>query len=157
MLRYRAVEHRKGLTGFANKALAETDRNGKLGTVLSGAANFASKDGGLARGVMQATLGIDKRAHLPAYEDVPLANKQALVPPPNPDGPAFGRKVAIYATCFANFNDQTPGEAAIKVLTYNGVAVQIHYPECCGMPKFENGDLGAVAGAAERVAAYFAR
>jgi glycerol-3-phosphate dehydrogenase subunit C len=155
MLRYRAVEHRKGLTSFADRTLAETDRNGKLGTVLSGAANFASKDGGIARGVMQATLGIDKRAHLPAYEDVPLVNKQALVPAPNPDGPAFGRKVAIYATCFANFNDQTPGEAAIKVLTHNGVAVQIHYPECCGMPKFENGDLGAVAGAAERVAAYF--
>ncbi|MBO9575483.1 MAG: hypothetical protein J7494_07100 [Sphingobium sp.] len=155
MLRYRAVEHRKGHTSFADEQLARTDRNGKLAALGAGAVNFASKEGSVARGVMQATLGIDRRAHLPAYADVPLDRKQALVPPPNPDGPAFGRKVALYATCFANFNDQTPGEAAIKVLAHNGVAVRIEYPECCGMPKFENGDLGAVAGAAERVAAHF--
>ncbi|MBT2185743.1 heterodisulfide reductase-related iron-sulfur binding cluster [Sphingobium nicotianae] len=155
MLRYRAVEHRKGLTSFADRELAKTDRNGKLATLASGLANFATKEASPARGVMQATLGIDKRAHLPAYADVPLANKQALVPPPNPDGPAFGRKVALYATCFANFNDQTPGEAAIKVLAHNGVEVRIEYPKCCGMPRFENGDLAAVASAAERVAAHF--
>lgn len=155
MLRYRAVEHRKGETSFADRQLAETDRNGKLGMLAAGAANAATREGSAARGVMQAALGIDKRAHLPTYEDVPLANKQPLVPPPNPDGPAFGKKVALYATCFGNFNDQTPGLAAIKVLAHNGVAVRIEYPECCGMPKFENGDLPAVASAAERVAAHF--
>jgi len=132
-----------------------TDRNGKISAVVAGAVNFATKEGSPARGVMQMTLGIDKRAFLPAYSDVPLANQQAIVPSPNPDGPAFGRKIALYATCFANFNDQTPGFAAIKVLAHNGVAVRIEHPECCGMPKFENGDLGAVAGAAQRVAGFF--
>jgi glycerol-3-phosphate dehydrogenase subunit C len=155
MLRYRAVEHRKGLTGFADKALAETDRNGKLAGLVAGAANFATKEGSPLRGALSATMGISKEAFLPAYADVALDRKQALVPPPNPDGPAFGRKVALYATCFVNFNDQTPGMAAIKVLAHQGVAVRIEYPECCGMPKFENGDLGAVAGAASRVAAHF--
>lgn len=155
MLRYRAVEHRKGQTTLADRELARTDRNGRLGTLASEIVNMASREDSPARGVMQAVLGIDKRAHLPTYADVPLTNKQALVPPPNPDGPAFGRKVALYATCYGNFNDQTPGEAAIKVLAHNGVQVRIEHPECCGMPKFENGDLGAVAGAAERVAAHF--
>lgn len=155
MLRHRAVEHRAGKTSLADKELAKTDRNGKLATVLSGAANFATKDKSPLRGLLQSTLGVDKRAHLPAYADVPLANQQAIVPPPNPDGPAFGKRIALYATCFANFNDQTPGTAAIKVLAHNGVEVRIEYPECCGMPKFENGDLAAVAGAAERVAAHF--
>src|SRR3546814_15646107 len=78
------------------------------------------------------------------------------VPAPNPDGPGFGKKVVLYATCDGNFNDQTPGEAAMKVLAHNGVHVRVEHPECCGMPKFENGDLGAVASAAERVAGYFA-
>jgi len=158
MLRYRAVESRKGETGLADRELAKTDRNGKLGTVLSDVANWAtSESNGLARSVMQSTLGIDKRAHLPEFADIPLTKKAAAgLPAPNPEAPGFGRKVALYATCYGNFNDQTPGDAAIKVLTHNGVEVRVEYPECCGMPKFENGELAAVAGAAERVAAYFA-
>ncbi len=155
MLRYRAVEHRKGKTSLADSQLAQTDRNGRLGNLVSEVVNMATSEGSPARGVMQAMLGIDKRAHLPSYADVPLTNKQGLVPPPNPAGPAFGKKVALYATCYGNFNDQTPGQAAIRVLTHNGVEVRIEHPECCGMPKFENGDLGAVASAAERIAAHF--
>jgi glycerol-3-phosphate dehydrogenase subunit C len=156
MLRYRAVEHRKGQTGLADRELAKTDRNGQLGSYFAGAVNVATKKGSIARGVMQATLGIDTRAHLPSFADETLTAKQSLVPPPNPDGPGFGKKVALYATCYGNFNDQTPGEAAIKVLAHNGVSVRIEHPECCAMPKLENGDLAAVASASERIAAHFA-
>lgn len=157
MLRYRAVEHRKGLTSLADKELAKTDRNGKLGTLFDGLANIATKENGPARGVMQKMLGIDKRAHLPAFADAPLTKKAAhRIPAPNPDAPGFGKKVVLYATCYGNFNDQTPGEAAMKVLAHNGVEVRIEHPECCAMPKFENGDLAAVASAAERIAAHFA-
>lgn len=157
MLRYRAVEHRKGMTGLADRELAKTDRNGKLGTLFDGVANMATRENGPVRGVMQAVLGIDRRAHLPAFADKPLTKKAArLVPAPNPDAPGFGKKVALYATCYGNFNDQTPGMAAMKVLAHNGVLVRVEHPECCGMPRLENGDLKAVAGAAERIAAYFA-
>lgn len=44
----------------------------------------------------------------------------------------------------------------MKVLAHNGVQVRVEYPDCCGMPKFENGDLAAVANAAERISAFFA-
>ena len=71
-----------------------------------------------------------------------------VVPPPNPDGPAFGKKVAIYAGCHDEFNDGGPGLALVKVLAHNGVQIRIEHPDCCGMPKFENGDLPAVASAA---------
>lgn len=155
MLRYRAVEHRKNQTGLVDRQLAETDRNGKVGSFFAGAVNATTKTGSAARGVMQATLGIDKRAFLPSFADEPLTSKQSLVPVPNPNGPSFGKKVALYATCYGNFNDQTPGEAAIKVLTHNGVEVRIEHPECCAMPKLENGDLPAVAAASERIAAHF--
>ena len=156
MLRHRAVEHRKKETSFADKILAETDRNGQIGSYVAGAFNAVTKKGGVARGIMQATLGIDKRAHLPTYADEPLTAQSPLIPAPNVDGPAFGKKVALYATCYGNFNDQTPGEAAIKVLTHNGVEVRIEHPECCAMPKLENGDLPAVSDAATRVSAHFA-
>lgn len=154
MLRYRAVEHRKKETKFADRELAKTDRNGQLGSFFSGVANLATKQDGPFRGVMQATLGVDKRAHLPAFANEPLTAK-ANIPVPNPDGPAFGKKVVLYATCYGNFNDQTPGEAAIKVLAHNGVEVRIEHPECCAMPSLENGDMPKVAAAAERVSAHF--
>ena len=156
MLRARAIEHKKGKTGFMDKQLAETDRNGALGTVLSDFTNFATKNGGMLRGAVQAVTGIDKRAFLPEYADMPLTKKIAVTrPAPNPDAPAFGRKAVLYATCYGEFNDQTPGEAALKLLAHNGVNLRVEHPGCCGMPKFENGDLGSVAGSAESVAAFF--
>jgi len=106
---------------------------------------------------MEAVVGIDARAHVPPFMPTPLVNQAAaLIPPPNPDGPAFGRKVALYAGCHDNFNDGTPGEAAIKVLAHQGLKVRVEYPDCCGMPKFENGDLPAVASAAQRISDHFA-
>lgn len=158
MLRHRAVQHRKGGTSFTDRQLAEMDRNGRLITPVAGAANWASKEGNaLTRPLLEKVAGIDRRAHLPPFVDVPLVNRApAVVPAPNPDGPAFGKKVAIYAGCHDNFNDATPGLALVKVLTHNGVQVRIEHPDCCAMPKFENGDLPAVASAAQRISAHFA-
>jgi glycerol-3-phosphate dehydrogenase subunit C len=154
MLRARAIEHRDGETSLVDKQLAETDRNGALGSFGAGLANWATREGSAARGLMSGMLGIDAKAYLPEFADMPFT-KVARVPAPNPDAPAFGRKVVLYASCYGEFNDQTPGEAAVKLLTHNGVAVRIEHPGCCGMPKFENGDLKAVAGNAESVAAFF--
>lgn len=158
MLRHRAVQHRKGETSFADQQLSEMDRNGRLGTIAAGLANWATKEGnGLTRPIMEKVVGIDRRAHLPPFMDVPLVNQaNGIVPAPNPDGPAFGKKVAIYAGCHDNFNDGTPGLALVKVLTHQGVQVRIEHPDCCGMPKFENGDLPSVASAAQRISAHFA-
>jgi glycerol-3-phosphate dehydrogenase subunit C len=155
MLRHRAIAHKKGETRFVDTQLAETDRNGKLGSFGAGLINWATKEGSPIRGVMQAATGIDKRAFLPPFADLPLT-KAARIPIANPGGPGFGRKVVLYASCYGEFNDQTPGEAAIKVLAHNGVEVCVEHPGCCGMPKFENGDLGAVAGNAESVSGFFA-
>ena len=158
MLRHRAVAHRKGETPLADRELAKMTRNGRLGSVAAGLANWATKESNvLVRSVIEDAVGIDARAHLPPFMEVSLANKApAIVPPPNPDGPAFGRKVVLYAGCHDNFNDGTPGEAAMKVLAHNGLRVRIEYPDCCGMPKFENGDLASVSGAAGRISAFFA-
>jgi glycerol-3-phosphate dehydrogenase subunit C len=158
MLRHRAVGHRKGETSFADTQLAEMTRNGKIGTSFAGAANWATKQGNaLTRPAMEAVAGIDRKAHLPPFMPTALTRQaERLIPKPNPDGPAFGRKVAIYAGCHDNFNDGTPGEAAIKVLAHQGLEVRVEYPDCCGMPKLENGDLAHVAGQAEKISAFFA-
>ena len=44
----------------------------------------------------------------------------------------------------------------MKVLAHQGIRVRVEYPDCCGMPKFENGDLPAVASAAAKISAHFA-
>lgn len=158
MLRHRAVEHRKGQTSLPDRELAKMTRNGKLGTAFSGLANWTMKEGnGLTRPIMESAVGIDRRAHLPPFMNTTLERKAATaIPAPNPDGPAFGKKVVIYAGCHDNFNDGTPGEAAMKVLAHNGVQVRVEYPDCCGMPLFENGDLAGVANQAERISGFFA-
>jgi len=153
ILRARAIGHRKGETGFADKQLAETDRNAHLAMPIAPLANWATKDGSMLRPVLEKVAGIDRHAYLPTYASKPLHKKP--LPAPNAQAPGFGKKVVIYATCYGDFNDQTPGEAAIKLLTHNGVQVRVEHPHCCGMPKFENGDLTAVAQSAEAVSAFF--
>jgi glycerol-3-phosphate dehydrogenase subunit C len=94
MLRYRAVEARKGKTGFAQKQLSETDRNGRLAAPVAGLANWATKEGnGLTRPLMQAVAGIDAKAALPRFHGKTFAARaKSARPAVNRDAPAFGRK-----------------------------------------------------------------
>jgi len=59
----------------------------------------------------------------------------------------------LYATCFVNYNNPKIGEATRALLARNGVETAVVYPQCCGMPQLEKGDIESVAGAARRVAA----
>ena len=55
-------------------------------------------------------------------------------------------KVAIYVTCYGNHSEPEVVQALIRVLVHNGVAVRILKDSaCCGMAKFELGDLSAVS------------
>src|SRR5262249_49109849 len=67
--------------------------------------------------------------------------------------PAHGRKAILYATCFVNYNNPSIGEATRAVLARNGVETEVVYPQCCGMPQLEQGNLAAVARSATRVSA----
>jgi glycerol-3-phosphate dehydrogenase subunit C len=73
-------------------------------------------------------------------------------PAVNRDAPAFGRKAVLYATCYGNYNNPEIGRATRAVLAHNGVETEILHPSCCGMPQFEQGDIGAVADKAKTVA-----
>src|SRR6202030_4802506 len=67
--------------------------------------------------------------------------------------PAHGRKAVLYATCFVNYTNPGIGEATRAVLAKNGVATEVAYPRCCGMPQLEQGDIARVAETADKVAA----
>ena len=57
----------------------------------------------------------------------------------------------LYATCFSNYNNPDIGMAARRVLAHNGVATEVVYPRCCGMPQLERGDVARVAEHAKTV------
>ena len=76
MLRYRAIEARAGETGFATKQLTETDRNGRLGSMMAPVANWASScDNHVTRPLMEKTLGVDRNAALPKFAGETLVQK----------------------------------------------------------------------------------
>jgi glycerol-3-phosphate dehydrogenase subunit C len=51
-------------------------------------------------------------------------------------------KVAIFATCYVNYNEPGIGNDLLKLLDHNQIPYEIVEKEqCCGMPKLELGDL----------------
>jgi glycerol-3-phosphate dehydrogenase subunit C len=154
MLRYRAVEAKKGKVGFWDRELAKTDRNGKLAGLVAPLANFATNlDHPLSRGLLERTAGLHSGAALPTYCSQSLLTQAGAQPPQiDQSAPAFGRKAVLYATCFTNYNDPKVGMAARAVLARNGVETEVEHPHCCGMPMLEQGLLEEVAKSARVVA-----
>ena len=155
MLRYRAVEAKEGKLSFAQRELTRTDRNGKLAGMIAPLANWATdRHNKLSRPLMETVAGVDRNAALPKFHSRTFAMRAKRdAPPVDRDAPSVGRKVVLYATCFVNYNNPGIGEAARAVLAKNGVETEVVYPQCCGMPQLENGNLAAVANAAKNVSA----
>ncbi len=152
MLRYRALEFSLGQVGLNKRQLAETDRNGRLGCRVAPIANWASRrDQATTRGLIERVFGVHRDAALPEFAPRPLTEAARAITV-NADAPAFGRKVALFATCFCNYNDTAIAAAALSVLARNGVETEFVYPGCCAMPHLENGDLARVAESARTAA-----
>ncbi|MGJ0453870.1 MAG: heterodisulfide reductase-related iron-sulfur binding cluster [Methylocystis sp.] len=158
ILRYRAVEAKKNGVPAVDRALADTDRYGKWATLISGAANWATRrDNTMMRGLEEKVAGVDRNAELPKYASKTLEAQAAAHPPMRDDSaPAKARKAVLYATCYGDYNDTSIGMSALAVLARNGVETKVVHPACCGMPKLEQGMLDDVAEAARKVAAAFA-
>jgi glycerol-3-phosphate dehydrogenase subunit C len=158
MLRYRAVEAKKNGVSFADRTLAETDRNGRIATKISGLANWAtSLKNKFTRGLASRFFGINPQAALPPFASETLeAYAEKSLASPAAAAPAPGRKAVLYATCYGDFNETSIGKSALAVLTKNGVATKVVNPGCCGMPKLEQGLIGDVAESAKTIAKAFA-
>ena len=157
ILRYRAARRKAGEREFVRDQLAETDRNGKLAKPLAPVINWAlARENTPLRKMLEQVAGIDAEVELPKFHSKTAADALRNPLAPDPAGPAFGqRKVALYATCYVDYNKPDTAVAAARVLAKQGVEAQFVYPECCGMPQFEDGELDKVAARAERVARAF--
>jgi Fe-S oxidoreductase len=150
MLRAKAVRHRQGKTRVRDRILTSTDTVGTLAgiPVVSGIVN-AVNHSKLGRRVVEELLDVHPDAVLPDYHSrtlrrrvSPKRNAEAEAAPAA--GPTRG-KVALFATCYGNYNEPELGEDLIAIFQHNGLPVRLVETErCCGMPKLELGDLEAV-------------
>jgi len=147
MLRAKAVKFRKGETSFRDKLLSSTDALGKLASipVVVQMVNAANKTAPV-RKVMDSVLGIHKDRVLPEYDS---AKFRSTAKPdasfPVKDGQQTPGKVAIFSTCYVNYNEPGIGHDLLKILAHNEVpSIVVEKEACCGMPKLELGDLEAV-------------
>ena len=148
MLQAKAVKYKQQGASVRDKTLTNTDRVGSLAgiPVVSGVVN-ALNNNKTFRGILEDGFGVHKDAKLPAYHSKPLRKRVTRDDggDAEPAGPTQG-KVALFATCYGNRNDPQSGEDLVAVFRHNGIAVTMADKEkCCGMPKFELGDLEAVA------------
>jgi Fe-S oxidoreductase len=147
MLRAKAVAFKQGKASFRDKLLSSTDQLGHFAgiPIVTQAVN-AVNNIGVTRLVMEGALGVDKKAWIPEY--APKTFPQ-LAKPSKPytvkDGERTPGKVAIYATCYINYNEPGIGQDLIKILNHNEIPYALVDKEaCCGMPKLELGDLESV-------------
>ena len=147
MLRAKAVKFKKGETKFRDKLLSNTDLMGKLATipVVVQTVNALNKTPA-ARTVIDSVLGVHKDRVLPEYASATFRpNAECNDNFPVKDGQRTPGKVAIYATCYVNYNEPGIGHDLLKILAHNEIPARLVEKEaCCGMPKLELGDLDAV-------------
>jgi Fe-S oxidoreductase len=138
MLRAKAIQFKQGTaTKFRDVTLSSTDRNGKLATipVVVQFVNAAAKMPSM-RAMGEAVMGVDKNAWVPEFTTKKFRSK---------DGAKTKGKVAIFSTCYVNYNEPGIGHDLLKVLDHNEIPfVVVEKEACCGMPKLELGDIDSV-------------
>jgi glycerol-3-phosphate dehydrogenase subunit C len=149
MLQAKAVQFRQGTPTLSrDKALSATDRNGKLATipVVVQAVNAAAHSPSL-RALGEKMVGVHKDAWVPEFTSHKFRpNAAASAAHAVRDGQRTPGKVAIFATCYVNYNEPGIGHDLVKILDHNAIPHVLAPKEaCCGMPKLELGDLDGVA------------
>ncbi len=151
MLRAKAVRHSQGKTRTRDRILSATDMVGTLAgiPVVSAVVNAVNKTRA-GRRVVEELFEVHPDAHLPEYHSRTLRRRLKGSRNENAAagaqaGPTRGR-VALFTTCYGNYNEPELGEDLIAVFEHNDIPVRLVDTErCCGMPKLELGDLEAVA------------
>jgi glycerol-3-phosphate dehydrogenase subunit C len=146
-LRAKAFKFKRDGATFRDKVLTSTTAVGKLATipVVVQAVNAANKSKP-ARVLLEHVLGVHRDRELPEYD----GDRFRATAKPNAtfavqDGPSAPGKVALFATCYVNYNEPGLGHDLLAVLAHNGIpAVIVEHETCCGMPKLELGDLETV-------------
>ncbi len=149
MLRAKAIKYKNGEVKAGEKFLASTDTHGQFaGIPIVVQAVNAINSTRFARKQMDTVLGVHPTAWMPGLATQRFRWGRAMSHWDHPvvAGERTPGKVAIFATCYVNYNEPGIGEDLLKVLEHNEIPyVIVEKEQCCGMPKLELGDLESVA------------
>ncbi|MFQ5762858.1 MAG: anaerobic glycerol-3-phosphate dehydrogenase subunit C, partial [Candidatus Bathyarchaeia archaeon] len=142
LLRAKAVEGRRRGVPLRDRLLGDTNRLGGLGKRTSRLANWVHKNK-FMRGLMHDSLGIHRDRLLPIYHGKTFEEQYAAWRKNTAQllSTKSKGKVALFYTCFVNYNYPSIGMAAVDVLHRNGVEVVCPSQKCCGMPFLDGGQL----------------
>jgi glycerol-3-phosphate dehydrogenase subunit C len=153
MLRAKAIDYKKGDVKLRDKFLSNTDALGHFAgiPVVTQTVNAVNHTAA-ARGIMESALGVDKNAWLPDFATHKFRSAAKKSPAAQVrDGERTPGKVAIYTTCYVNFNEPGIGHDLLAVLAHNEIPYELVKSEaCCGMPLLEQGNLQGVADKKEK-------
>jgi glycerol-3-phosphate dehydrogenase subunit C len=148
MVRHKARQFKDGTPHkFRDSQLAATDRNGKLATipVVVQVVNAAARNKTM-RALGERVAGVHRDAWVPEFTSRKLRPNLAKSPEfAERKGERTPGKVAIFATCYVNYNEPGVGHDLARILAHNEIPYVLAEKEaCCGMPRLEQGDLDAV-------------
>jgi glycerol-3-phosphate dehydrogenase subunit C len=147
MLRAKAIKFKKGEVRAADQFLASTDVHGQFAgiPVVVQVVNAVNRTRPM-RVAMEKTLGVHRDAWMPEFAGRKFRSAaHDSLGPTAVNGQRTPGKVAVFATCYVNYNEPGIGHDLLKVLAHNDIPyVIVESEQCCGMPKFELGDLEAV-------------
>ena len=150
MLRDKAAQFKEKGTSLRNRVMTSTDTVGKLASIpVVDVTVNALNQNSLFRKTLAGALQVHEQAPLPRYHSDTLRKRHHRSAAELPTALAAGAttgKVALYVTCYGNYNSPELGEDFVKVFHHNHIPIELVPKEqCCGMPKLELGDLQAVA------------
>lgn len=155
MLRAKAVYFQQKKPPLKHRVMASTTAVGKLASipVVAESVNAANRSPGMRKS-LEKIMGVHPEAALPDYHSKTFRRRmkkhQPAATEAEPAAPTRG-KVALFATCYCDVNAPDIASDLVKVLEHNSIPVTLTAKEtCCGMPRYEQGNLDAVNKAMEK-------
>ncbi len=127
MLRAKAAAFRKGESRWRDRLLTNTDRVGKLSTIPV-VVKMVNKINATpaARKLLDTALGVAAAAALPTYDSARFRETaRASIAWPATDGARTPGKVALFATCYINYNEPGIGHDLLRLLEHNEVPYRL--------------------------------
>ena len=148
MLRAKAVKFKEEGARLRDRLLTSTDTVFAMTSIpLIDITVNAFNNNASFRKLLESSAGIHHEAPIPQFHSKTLRKQvKPLIRDiqATPVGETSG-KLALYTTCYGNYNSPHIGSDFIKVFQHNGIHIDLVPKEkCCGMPKLELGDLDSV-------------
>ena len=140
MLRAKAIQFKKGEIKRSHKVLTSPKQVGSVASkpIISSIVNWSNSNKTI-RKITENIMGVHIDAVVPKYHSKTLTKLFVE------DNTVSKFKVAIFGTCYGEYNDPKSVIDLVDVLRHNNVEVKlIKNTQCCGMPKMELGDLETV-------------